>query len=293
MTPLTCNYFLTLRCNDTCEYCSIWANEAYQQLEEKPYDLAPLKKVGVRRLNILGGEPLLRADLPEILKQAKALGLATTLATNGLLYREKAGLIGGLVDRLSFYLDYPTADDHDRSRGVECFSETLAALKLAKEKGERPLIQFTLTRDSVRFLPEMVELSERLGVPVRLSPVYDFYGTQGFADTTIDHIRYYARRRNVLVNLAALEFTRAGGNRVYYPRCRAKETTLTVLPDGRRVVPCLFNPDGKQGQESVCSSCMRWPYMVPSFQLGFDQYYWLNLYSEWVNGRKLARLLGG
>ena len=282
----TGNYFVTLRCNDACEFDAVWSNEEYQRMAERSYDLALLKRAGVRWLNILGGEPLLRADLPEILGRAKALGLATTVTTNGLLYKERARELAGLIGRLYFYLDYPVADEHDRSRGVECFTETLAALKLARELGERPVIQFTLTRDSVRFLPEMVELSEKLGIPVRLSPVHDFYGTQGFASATIDHIRYFARRRNVLVNLAVLEFTRAGGNRTLYPRCHAKETTVTVLPDGRRVEPCLYNQGGKQGREDICSSCMRWPYMVPSFQVGLDKYYWLNLYAEWAEKRK-------
>ncbi|MBN3033724.1 MAG: radical SAM protein [Candidatus Saganbacteria bacterium] len=288
MTLKVCHYFVTLRCNDACEFCACWSNEAYRAIEEKPYDLAPLKKAGIRLLNITGGEPLLRADLPEILARAKAFGLPTVLTTNGLLYEERARELAGLAGRLHFSLDYPSAEGHDRSRGVECFGAVLAGLKRARELGERPLIQFTLTRDSVRFLPEMVELAEKLEVPLYLNPVYDFFGTQGFEPRTLDQIKYFARRRRVLANLAALEFVRAGGNSTLLPRCRARETTLTLLPDGRRVSPCLFNPGGREGRESVCSSCMRWPYMLPSFSLGLDRYFWLNLYSELVNKRKLA-----
>ncbi len=280
MSLTTCNYFVTLRCNDSCEYCSIWPNENYQAYEEKPADLAPLRQAGIKFLNILGGEPLLRDDLPEILGRAVSLGLETSLITNGILYREKARSLPAGPVELNFLLDYPTAEEHDRSRGVECFDEVIAALRLAKEQKARPVIFFTLTRDSVRFLPEMAELAERLGVPLRLSPVYDFYGTQGFESATVDHIKYFARRRRVLANLAQLEFVRAGGNRTLYPRCRARQTTLTLLPDGSRSSPCFFNPGGRQGSEAVCSSCMRWPYMLPSFATGFDRYFWLNLWSE-------------
>lgn len=288
MSLHTCNYFATLRCNDACEYCSVWPDEKYQDYEEKTADLAPLKKAGIRRLNILGGEPLLRDDLPEILGRAGSLGLATSLTTNGILYRERARELGRLAGELNFLLDYPTAGEHDRSRGVECFAEVIEAIRLAKERQARPVIFFTLTRDSVRFLPEMVELAERLGVPLRLSPVCDFYGTQGFENATIDHIRYYGRRRQVLVNLAQLEFVRAGGNRTLYPRCRARQTTLTLLPDGSRLSPCFYNPGGRQGSESVCSSCMRWPYMLPSFSLGLDKYRWLDLWSELMQRRKTS-----
>ena len=286
-----CNYYVTLRCNDACEFCSLWRNEAAGRTEEKPYELSLLKKIGVKQLNITGGEPLLREDLPDILKKAKGLGLEIELTTNGILYREKAESIGGLVDRLYFSLDYPITSEHDRSRGVECFNEVMAAIKRAKELGEKPAIIFTLTRDSVRFLPEMVELAEKLRVLIYLNPVYDFYNTQGFEPMTIEYIKYYAGRKNVLVNLAALAFVKAGGNRTLYPRCRAKETTITLMPDGRRVSPCFFNPGGRQGREDICSSCLRWPYMIPSFTRGLDKYFWLNLYSGGVRRHKKGEKL--
>lgn len=284
----TCNCYVTLRCNDTCEFCSIWQNEAYQKIEEKPIDLQPLKRAGIKQLVVTGGEPLLRDDLPAILGQAKQLGLETELTTNGLLYAEKGRALAGLADRLFFSLDYPIPSEHDRSRGIDCFHAALTAIEYAKVLGEKPAINFTLTRDSVRFLPEMIELAEKLKTPVYLNPVYDFFGTQGFEPATIDYIKYYGRKKNVFVNLAVLEFVRAGGNRVIYPRCRARETTVTVLPDGSRAAPCFFNPGGRQGKEDVCSSCMRWPYMLPSFSVGPDKYFWLNLFSEWLKRRKLA-----
>jgi MoaA/NifB/PqqE/SkfB family radical SAM enzyme len=286
--PFLANYYVTLRCNDTCEFCSIWQNEEYAKIEEKPFDLSVLKQEGVKNINITGGEPLLREDLPEILKTAKELGFFIELTTNGILYSERARLMGGLVDRLLFSLDYPIASEHDRSRGVECFHTVVAAVEYARTIGEKPVINFTVTRDSVRFLPEMIDLAEKLKVFVYLNPVYDFHGTQGFEDATISHIRYFARRKNVLVNLAVLEFVKAGGNKVLYPRCRAKETAITILPDGSRVSPCFFNPRGRQGKEDVCSSCMRWPYMLPSFSKGIDKYFWLNLYSEGLRRFKKA-----
>ena len=293
MTSKVCNYYITLRCNDTCEFCSIWRDPGCQDIRESgdrvKEILSDLIREGVKHLNITGGEPLLRDDLPQILKQAKGLGLTAELTTNGILYPEKARLLDGLVDRLFFSLDYPVAEEHDRSRGVDCFHLAIRGIKLAQQLGQRPMINFTMTRDSVRFLPGMVELSEKLGVLLYLSPVYDFYGTQGFEDATLSHIRYYSRKRNVLVNLAVLEFVRAGGNRVVFPRCRAREMTVTLLPDGKRITPCFFNPDGRQGREGICSSCMRWPYMLPSFSKGLDKYFWLNLYSRLNNQRKSPR----
>ncbi|MBU0672396.1 MAG: hypothetical protein KJ732_05140, partial [Candidatus Margulisbacteria bacterium] len=73
---------------------------------------------------------------------------------------------------------------------------------------------------------------------------------------------------------------------VFMPRCKAASSTITILPDGQQVTPCFFNQGGSQGREDICSSCMRWPYMIPSFAKGLDKYFWLNLYSNFINRRK-------
>ena len=285
-----CNFFLTLQCNDLCEFSRLWLGAGDQEIrvsgDQGKVLLKELRIKGVTQLNLLGGEPLLADNLTEILRAAKFYRLETSLTTNGILYGEKARLIGGLVDRLYFLLDYPIASEHDRSRGVECFNQVIEGIKLAHGLGEKPIINFTLTRDSVRFLPEMVDLAEKIKTPVYLNPVEEFYGTQGFEPATLDHIKYYGRRQNVLVDLAAIEFIRAGGNKVIFTRCRADSTTVTILPDGTRTAPCYYNQGGKTGREPVCSGCMRWPYMLPSFTKGIDKYFWLNLFSEWMNSKR-------
>jgi len=282
--PKICNYFITFQCNDTCEFSTIWDREDLKKHEEKPFDFKPLKDAGVKQLNILGGEPLLRQDLVEVLKSAKQFGFRIALSTNGILYAEKAKELKGLVDDLYVYLDYPIEEEHDRSRGVECFREAIEAIKLAKELGQNPKIYFTVTRDSIRFLPEMLDLAEKLQVFIYLEPVYDFYGSQGFDPMSVQHVKYYGRRKNVLLNPAMWEFAKEGGNKNYLPRCRARETVVTILPDGNTATPCFFNQNGRQGKENVCSSCMRWPYMLPSFSLGLDKYFWLNLWSKIKGG---------
>ncbi|MCU0640556.1 MAG: radical SAM protein [Candidatus Margulisbacteria bacterium] len=297
--PSICHYYVTLRCNDTCEFCPHWTvlenqyARAGEELGTKELGaremegkLKEIRAKGVKTLNITGGEPLLRDDLPELLKLAKALGFCVELTTNGILYGEKGRLLNGLTDRLFFSLDYPVAAEHDRSRGVECFHAVMAALELAKTAGEQPLLACTLHRDNIRFLPELAELAEKRQVKVQLNPVNDFNGTQGFEPATVEAVKYYARRKHVLVNHALLEFVRQGGNRVYWPRCRAAETTVTLLPDGTTVAPCFDNRSGRSGRADICSSCMRGPYMLPSFAIGLDKYFWLNLWSEWLTRRK-------
>lgn len=283
MAPKLGLFYITLRCNATCEFCGNWQNNqkvAEADIADVQNKLRDIKRVGVETLEITGGEPLLVEHLPQVLKTAKDLKLKAVLTTNAILYPDRYRELKGLIDTLYFSLDYPTAEDHDRSRGIPSFNAVLRSINYAKEIGDQPILYFTLTRDSVRYLPEMVELAEKLKVKVFLNPVYDFLGLQGFEKATYAHIKYYAKRPNVSVNLAALDFLASGGNNIMWPRCYARETVLTLLPDLKVAAPCFYNQGGKQGREPVCSGCTRWPYMLPSFSIGLDKYRFLNWYSN-------------
>jgi len=292
MTPKICLFYITLRCNATCEFCGIWRE--YQNnsiteitdLTEITSKLRQLRRAGIETLEITGGEPLLVDKLPQILKTAKDLELKTVLTTNCILYPDRYRELKGLTDTLYFSLDYPIAEGHDRSRGLACFNTVLRSINYAHEIGENPVIYYTLKRDSVLYLPEMVELAEKLKVRVFLNPVYDFKGLHGFEKDTYAYIKYYARNKIVEVNLAALSFLAAGGNNPVWPRCHARQTVVTLLPDLRSASPCFYNQGGRQGREAVCSGCTRWPYMLPSFSVGLDKYRWLNWYSKVIEYRK-------
>ena len=177
-------------------------------------------------------------------------------------------------------------DEHDRSRGVQSFTSIWESLRLAREIKQEPGIIYTVTRDSILYLPEAVDLCTNHKVKMIINPVYDFLGTQGFEPASIDHMQYFFRHPYVVLNLAQLQFLRAGGNKTNWPRCRASKATVTYLPDGKRIEPCFFNQGGREGREDVCNACLRWPYMLPSFHIGFDRIRLLDLYSEWFNDRK-------
>ncbi len=291
MTSKNCLYYITLRCNDMCEFCRIWDDKELQSIKEASLNkhqenLKSARSLKAKALEVTGGEPLLFEELPDFLMSAKEEGFEISLLTNGILYPERAKEIKGWTDQIFFSLDYPTQEEHDRSRGASSFNAVLRSLRIAQELGEKPLIFYTITRDSIRFLPEMIELAEKLGIEIQLNPVYDFHGLEGFEADSLNHIRYYFKRPQAKIDLAALEFIKNGGNNIIWPRCRARETTVTFLPDGQRATPCFFNRGGKQGREKVCIGCTRWPYLLPSFSAGLDKYRILHEYSKFIKGGK-------
>lgn len=284
-------YYITYTCNDTCEFDNIWNDKEFQNVKEAPIEkhlenLVKIKNTGISNIDIKGGEPLLYEKLPEFLQKAKDLNLYVKLTTNGILYKDRAKELKGLINDIYFSLDYPYQEDHDRSRGVECFSDVISSIQLAKDLGENPAILFIPTRDSIRFTPEMVDLANILGVKLYVHTVFDFHGMYGYDKDSYGYLKYYFKRKNIEINLAEIEFLKDHGNKTMLPRCRASQTTITFLPDGKQASPCFFNQGGAQGKERVCYGCARWPYMLPSFTIGLDKYRLLDWYSKWFNNRK-------
>lgn len=122
---MTCAYWdIASRCNGRCLYCSV-KQEMGTSVHPEPATgtvlaaLADLQHAGVDSLVLLGGEPTLREDLPQIVRAASAQGLAVALATNGLALRAplrhdllEAGRLAINVSLDSYY-----EDENDAARG--------------------------------------------------------------------------------------------------------------------------------------------------------------------------------
>ncbi|MCX5725865.1 MAG: radical SAM protein [Candidatus Saganbacteria bacterium] len=308
MRPLVCNYYLTYKCNDTCEFCDVWKRSDISGIEEVPLEtvkknLADLKELGVVYIDFTGGEPLLRGDLPEILKYGKELGFYNTLTTNGILYKERSKEIKDSVDRLLFSLDAPDPEEHERIRGVYSYEPVIESIKEARSLGQNPVVNFTITRSRINFLPEMVELCQANKLLLWINPVFNQNGFSGFEGVSIDYMKYFFKNKQVGVNLAELEFMRRGGNNRNFPRCRAIESVITISPDDDLLLPCFYLQKKKikingelkkvyrsreagemkrqEGRFDFCRGCMVWSYVTPSFLYKIDKYFFLNLYSIW------------
>ena len=109
---------VTDRCNLRCRYCMPeggvrkLAHAEILTLEEILCVAEILVKLGVRKIRLTGGEPLLRRNLPTLICKLKALpGLElVTLTTNGVLLKTcAADLIAAGLDGINLSLD--TLDD--------------------------------------------------------------------------------------------------------------------------------------------------------------------------------------
>jgi cyclic pyranopterin phosphate synthase len=144
---------VTDRCNFRCPYCmpaEIYG-ERYRFLPKQELltfeEIVRLARVflglGVRKLRITGGEPLLRAELPKLIALLSALdpGLDLALTTNGALLAERAReLRDAGLRRVTVSVDSLNPDTFERmSGGRGALDKVLEGIDAALRAGLAPL----------------------------------------------------------------------------------------------------------------------------------------------------------
>lgn len=304
--PVLCNYYVTYRCNATCGFCDIWEQPSpLISLDDAARNLDDLKRLGVRVVDFTGGEPLLHPKIGELLAMAKGRGLLTTLTTNGLLYPKRAADIAGKVDMLHFSIDSSDPDEHNASRGVDCFGKLMESIEVALAQGESPDLLFTVTEQNIH---RLAEIYERISYPNRLlliiNPLFQYRGLGGaLSEEVMQEVEQFARRPYTYLNRAFLTLRRRGGNDPADPVCRAVSTSVVISPFNELVLPCYHMGlehlpiDGRlyehwqsdavasqralQGRHEACRGCSINCYFEPSFATDMKSgYFWQSLPSK-------------
>ena len=139
---------VTDRCNLRCVYCMPEAGLPWiptrdvLSFEEIETIVAAAASVGVRRVRITGGEPLVRPRLAELIARLRALARIEEIAlsTNGLLLAEHAeGLAAAGLDRVNVSLDTLRPDRFARIARRPGLERVLAGIDAAIAAGLTPL----------------------------------------------------------------------------------------------------------------------------------------------------------
>ena len=91
--PDSVSIIITNSCNLKCMMCDFWKDiqpaSGGLTLNELKALFDDLKGLGTRMVQLTGGEPFLRKDLVQILREAKGRGLETAAVTNGTLINDE------------------------------------------------------------------------------------------------------------------------------------------------------------------------------------------------------------
>jgi cyclic pyranopterin phosphate synthase len=135
---------VTDRCNIRCFYCMPNENVRFKPrdeiltFEEITRFVRVVSQMGVRRLRLTGGEPLVRSGLPRLVKQLAALPHIEDIAltTNGILLMEQAvPLRRAGLQRLNISLDTLIEDVFRQISRREGLDRVLAGIAAAQDAG--------------------------------------------------------------------------------------------------------------------------------------------------------------
>ncbi len=243
MKPLLLHYYVTLRCNARCSFCTIWRDEPGPDanLSDVSINLSHARKSGCRFVDFTGGEPLLNKDLPEFLRQAKRLGFITSVTTNCLLFPDKVMELAGLVDLLHFSLDADTPEVHDAIRGRRSFNFVLESIDLALQNHLVPDLLVTYTDENIGALEGVIRLAREKNLMIILDPVFATAGPDQVHWQTHAQAIEYSKRKGVYLNRALIALRKAGGNHTASPLCRAVDAAIVITPDNRLALPCFHH----------------------------------------------------
>lgn len=167
---------VTYDCQCQCEHCVIGPELNRKTLELSRSDIHQVVKeaqrLGIRRVSLFGGEPLMRDDLTDIVKDTSSLGLKCTIYTNGILLNKEnvKRLKAAGLDSCHVSLDSPDKNAHDEFRHYRgCFDKAVQGIKNLVEEGIPASIWTHVSKKDVacndlRDLKSIIKLGRELSV---------------------------------------------------------------------------------------------------------------------------------
>jgi cyclic pyranopterin phosphate synthase len=242
---------VTDRCNLRCQYCMpepdyTWLpRESLLTFEELATIVDAFTPLGVDRVRITGGEPLLRRDLPVLIASIARRPAVQDLAltTNGVLLAAQAGRLRDAgLHRITVSLDTLHADRFRALTRSEDHNAVLAGIEAAAAAGFRSLKLDTVVIRGVNddeLLP-LLDYGRRVGAEVRFIEYMDVGGaTRWTRDAVVS-------RREMLARL-----TQHYGRVTAIDEVSSAPADRYVLPDGTTfgIISSTTEP--------FCSSCDR------------------------------------
>jgi cyclic pyranopterin phosphate synthase len=208
---------VTDRCNLRCHYCMpetdyVWLpRETLLSFEETGSIVDAFTDLGVSRIRITGGEPLLRRDLPDLIRQLATRPAVADLAltTNGvLLQAQAAALRRAGLHRITVSLDTlqpPRFLAITRFDGLDAvLSGIVAAIAAGFDTIKLDTVIVRGVNDDE--LVGLIEYSRRIGAEVRFIEYMDVGGaTQWSLDKVVSRREMLARLENHYGPIEALD----------------------------------------------------------------------------------------
>src|ERR1700691_5986264 len=138
---------VTDRCNFRCVYCrsanpeNHMAEHALLEWEEYERLARILVSMGIHKIRVTGGEPLVRPGVEDFVAQLKALGVQDlSMTTNGHLLAERGDrVVAAGLNRINISLDSLDRDKFEQITRTKTFDQVIAGIDAAQASALRPV----------------------------------------------------------------------------------------------------------------------------------------------------------
>ncbi|WP_202711558.1 radical SAM/SPASM domain-containing protein [Sporosalibacterium faouarense] len=141
--PNAISWSITDNCNLKCKHCysSKIDEDKYDMSYEKVMEVIRLlDNYGIFRITLTGGEPLMRKDIFDIIRELKKRAFCVEINTNGtLINKDISKKLKELdIDGVRISLDGSNKYSHDKFRGIKgAFDKSIKAIEILKEDNHR------------------------------------------------------------------------------------------------------------------------------------------------------------
>jgi pyrroloquinoline quinone biosynthesis protein E len=158
---------LTYRCPLHCPYCSnpvAYPGGGELSTAEWCRVAGEASRLGVLQAGFSGGEPLLRADLPELVGAFRAAGLYTNLITSavGLTRKRAEELRDAGLDNIQISFQSDQEALANGIAGATAHQTKLNAARMARELGFPLTVNVVLHRGNINRVAQIISLAENL-----------------------------------------------------------------------------------------------------------------------------------
>ena len=214
---------VTDRCNLRCRYCMppegipSLPMEEILTFEETARICRAAAQMGISRIKITGGEPLVRKGLPDLIRRISAIpGIRqVTLTTNGVLLADQLpDLMQAGISAVNISLDSLNPDRYREITGSDALGKVLTGLRVAIKSGIRTKVNAVLCRELHKDALDLLILAEHYPVDVRfieLMPIGLGRDYEGLSGTD-----FLAELKALYPGMTRDETCRGNGPAVYY-----------------------------------------------------------------------------
>lgn len=255
---------LTNRCNVNCIYCHHdgMRSSKNEMTPDEIYKICQIaKRIGVRKIRLSGGEPLIRKDIVEIISKINSIGFNDiSITTNGILLEKYAkDLKEAGLDRVNVSLDtlnpetyeFITKKDYLEAAkkgilksvevGLYPVKINMVIMRDINEHEIKDMFNFCKDNDMVLQLIELIESENCDDDKFSAEYHYKLDMVEERLSDIADEVRereFMQGRRKYYINGGEIEVVKPVDNSKFCANC----TRLRVTPDGK-IKPCLLRND--------------------------------------------------